>query len=231
MGATPVNTRNPRKQVVFWLLGVVIVSIIAWVWFNPHARHAVQMLFAMREIDRIRAYVQALGPWGPIAMMGLMVAHSVSFVPSELIMVSDVFLFGPVWGIAYAWAGAMLGAYLSFYLARWIGRPIVHRFVPAKMLERFDAFFERRGVLGVFYLRLIPLVSFNALNYACGLTEMSFWEFTWSTGLGILPSGILFGLLYHSVTDQKFAFIGLTVVGIVLLLVLIIKAKMKRFTE
>lgn len=57
---------------------------------------------------------------------------------------------------------------------------------------------------------------------------MTIWQFTWSTGLGILPSGILFALLYHSVTGQKFAFVGLTIVGVVLLIGTIVKSKLSR---
>lgn len=183
-------------------------------------------LLRLRTISEVRAYVNSLGAIGPLIMIGLMIVHSVTFIPSEIIMIADVGFFGPVLGIVYAWVGSMLGAYLSFFLARWIGLPIVKRFVPERVLKRFDVFFEHKGVWGVFLLRLIPLVSFNALNYATGLTQMTMWEFTWSTGLGILPSGILFALLYHSVTGQRFAFFGLTVVGVVLLIATIVKQRL-----
>ena len=31
------------------------------------------------------------------------------------------------------------------------------------------------------------MISFNLINYAAGLTRISWWTFTWATGLGILP--------------------------------------------
>ena len=31
------------------------------------------------------------------------------------------------------------------------------------------------------------MISFNLINWAAGLTRMSWWTFTWATGLGILP--------------------------------------------
>jgi uncharacterized membrane protein YdjX (TVP38/TMEM64 family) len=35
--------------------------------------------------------------------------------------------------------------------------------------------------------RLVPVISFNLINYAAGLLEVGWWRFLWTTGLGILP--------------------------------------------
>ncbi len=40
-------------------------------------------------------------------------------------------------------------------------------------------------------LRLIPIIAFNLINYAVGLARISWWTFTWTTGLGILPMTLL----------------------------------------
>ena len=217
-----------RSRKIYWSIAAAVILLVFVVLMNPPLRSWFVNLFHLRTISEVRSYVDSLGAWGPVIMMGLMVLHSVTFVPSEIIMITDVGLFGPIWGIVYSWIGSMLGAYLSLFLARWLGTPIVKKFVPERLLQRFDAFFAEKGVWGVFLLRLIPLVSFNALNYATGLTRMTIWQFTWSTGLGILPSGILFALLYHSVTGQKFAFVGMTIVGVVLLIAMIMKAKFSK---
>ncbi len=217
-----------RPQAISRLVAAIAVLCMAIVLLDPPLRNSFILLLQFRTISQVRSDVDSLGAFGPIIMIGLMVVHSVTFVPSEIIMVTDVVLFGPVWGIVYSWIGSMLGAYLSFFLARWIGRSIVKKFVPERILQRFDGFFEHKGVWGVFVLRLIPLVSFNALNYATGLTKMTLWQFTWSTGLGILPASILFALVYQSVNGQKYAFVGLTIVGILMLVVLVAKAKLSK---
>ncbi|GMA64216.1 hypothetical protein GCM10025859_46560 [Alicyclobacillus fastidiosus] len=116
----------------------------------------------------------------------------------------------------------------AFFLARWLGRPIVNRFVPTRALEKFDQFMVNRGVSGIFVLRLIPLVSFNALNYASGLTTLTLWQFTWTTGLGTLPATLLIALLYRSVIGQKYAFIGLIIVGVVMLLGLVLRWRLTK---
>ncbi len=39
----------------------------------------------------------------------------------------------------------------------------------------------------LFVSRFLPVISFNVINYAAGLTNISWLTFTWATGLGILP--------------------------------------------
>jgi uncharacterized membrane protein YdjX (TVP38/TMEM64 family) len=43
----------------------------------------------------------------------------------------------------------------------------------------------------VFLARFLPVISFNLVNYAAGLTKISWWTFGWTTGVGILPVTIL----------------------------------------
>ncbi|WP_083486066.1 TVP38/TMEM64 family protein [Alicyclobacillus ferrooxydans] len=217
-----------RRRATSWVIFIVILIAALLVLLDPPLRALFLHMFSLKTINDLRAYVRSLGPWGPIALIALMVLHSVTFVPAEVISISDVVIFGPVLGLVYAWIGAMLGAYLSYFLARWFGRPIVNRFVPKRLLERFDTFFESEGLKGVLILRLIPLVSFNALNYASGLTKMTFWDFTWTTGLGILPMEILISVLYQSAVGEKYAVVGLTIVGIALLVGLVIRLKLRK---
>lgn len=204
-----------RRQ-VWWTVvaSVLVAAAAATLVAMPGWRETLAHLVSLETVSVIRQRVHAMGIWGPVLLIALMVMHSVAFFPSEVVTIADVALFGPVAGVAYSWIGSMLGAYLAFFLARAFGRPFVDRFVPERALRRFDAFMEHRGAPGVFVLRLIPLISFNALNYACGLTRLGFWRFTWTTGLGILPAGLLIALLYQSAVGQKYAFAGLTVIGI-----------------
>jgi len=39
------------------------------------------------------------------------------------------------------------------------------------------------------------VISFNLINYAAGLTTISWWTFTWATALGILPLTCLMVLM------------------------------------
>jgi uncharacterized membrane protein YdjX (TVP38/TMEM64 family) len=37
------------------------------------------------------------------------------------------------------------------------------------------------------FIRLVPLISFNLVNYAAGLLGVGWWPFLWTTAIGILP--------------------------------------------
>ena len=54
-----------------------------------------------------------------------------------------------------------------------------------------DDWAARNGWQVVLVSRFIPVIAFNLINYAAGLTRLSWWRFLWTTGIGILPLTIL----------------------------------------
>jgi uncharacterized membrane protein YdjX (TVP38/TMEM64 family) len=61
--------------------------------------------------------------------------------------------------------------------------------------EKLDAWAARQGGGMLLLSRFVPVISFNLINYAAGLTAISWWTFTWATALGILPLTFLMVLL------------------------------------
>ncbi|MDH3391803.1 MAG: VTT domain-containing protein [Desulfobulbaceae bacterium] len=64
---------------------------------------------------------------------------------------------------------------------------------------KIDAWSQEEGATALLVARLIPVISFNVVNYAAGLTKVSLWTFSWTTGIGILPMTILMVMLGDSV--------------------------------
>jgi uncharacterized membrane protein YdjX (TVP38/TMEM64 family) len=104
-------------------------------------------------------------------------------------------IWGPVWGTAITWIGAMLGAAFAFGVVRWLGRPVLRRLLSAGQWQRLDGWSTRQGGAALLVSRLIPLIAFNLINYAAALAGISWWTFLWATGLGILPLTILLAIL------------------------------------
>lgn len=148
---------------------------------------------------QVDAFVAAWGMWSAVGSMALMVLHSFVPVPAEVIAVTNGMLFGPFWGVAVTWAGAMLGAVAAFAASRWLGRPVVCRFVPAEHRAAIERWTVRPGSL--LLLRLIPVVSFNLVNFAAGLAGAGWWDFLWTTALGILPLTVLSVVLGARIFD------------------------------
>ena len=139
-------------------------------------------------IQRIEDEIRAWGPFGVVASIGLMVVHSFVPFPAEFVAVANGMLFGVVWGVVITWTGAMLGAFAAFGLARLLGRPFVARVVRGKdNWRRIDQWTVDQGWQVLLISRFIPVIAFNLVNYAAGLTGVSWLTFAWTTALGILP--------------------------------------------
>ena len=124
-----------------------------------------------------------------------MVLHSFVPFPAEFVAMANGMVYGPLWGTAITWLGAMLGAFAAFGLARALGRPFVKRAASRGEWHKIDDWLARQGGSAVFISRFLPVISFNMINYAAGLAPISWRTFTWATGLGILPMTMLMVIL------------------------------------
>ena len=162
------------------LVLVVIVALGVYAWWSD-------IVGLAPTTKGIEAEIRSWGRWAVAASIGLMIAHSLIPFPAELVTFANGMLFGPVWGVAITWTGAMLGASLAFALARWFGRPFVDALMSERHRDAIDRWAKRQGIGVLLMSRLMPLISFNVINYAAGLAPISWWTFLWTTGLGILP--------------------------------------------
>lgn len=171
-------------------VGVTILVAIGLVVVAASAALSLGLDLGLTARD-IEATISAWGPWGVTLSIGLMVAHSFVPFPAEFLAIANGMLYGPVWGTAITWTGAMLGAFLAFALARWLGRSFVQVVVAQRHWEALDEWTAHQGGYVVLISRFIPVIAFNLINYAAGLTRISWWTFTWTTGVGIMPLTVL----------------------------------------
>ena len=146
----------------------------------------------------IQQFVETLrswGMWGVLGSVGLMMIHSFIPFPAELLACANGMVYGPVWGTVITWIGAMIGAVIAFALARRLGRPFVERMVAQRDWHVLDDWAAKKGWRVVLIARFVPVIAFNLINYAAGLIRISWWQFLWTTGVGILPLTVLMVLM------------------------------------
>ncbi|CAH2713416.1 hypothetical protein BACCIP111895_00551 [Neobacillus rhizosphaerae] len=176
------------------------------------------------DVEGFRDYLLSFGSLAAVVSGLLMVFQAIiAPLPAFVITFANGLLFGWGWGAVLSWSSAMAGALLCFYLAKILGRPVVEKIVTKKALNWWDSFFARYGKHAVFIARLVPIVSFDLVSYAAGVTSISFWQFFWATGLGQLPATILYSYLGQNATSTVeilfFIFtivIALAVIGMIL---------------
>jgi uncharacterized membrane protein YdjX (TVP38/TMEM64 family) len=146
---------------------------------------APRLLALVADIDRF-------GAAAPIVFILIYAAGIVALVPSTVLTLAAGALFGIVHGLIYAFAGATLGSTCAFLLGRHGARRLVERrlaHMPKFAAVERAAAAEGRRI--VFLLRLSPVVPFNLLNYALGLTTMSVWDFILA-GFGSIPGELIY---------------------------------------
>jgi len=168
-------------------VGLALVAVTAWWWLRPPAWLPA---FVMRAASAVQLLREA-GAWGALVSIGIMIAHSFIPFPAEILALANGAVFGTLGGSAVTWVGAMLGAASTFWLIRSVGRPAVRRFLAPKDHARLARWSSDRGGRDLLLGRLVPVIAFNLINYAAALSEVSWWTFLWTTGLGILPMTVL----------------------------------------
>jgi uncharacterized membrane protein YdjX (TVP38/TMEM64 family) len=134
--------------------------------------------------------------WAPVVSVGLMILQAVAApLPAFLITFANGLAFGAFWGGLLSLFGASVAAVISFYLARAFGRTPVEALVGKTGLESADRWFERWGACAVFVARLVPVVSFDVISFAAGLTRMNFWGFLAATVFGAAPATFVYSFL------------------------------------
>ena len=153
-----------------------------------------------RDMTKMRDFLLSFGPLAPIVSFLLMVLQSVAApLPAFVITIANGLLFGAFWGTILSWTSAMVGAALCYGIAKALGRPVVERLVGAAPLAKSDAVFNRYGTHAVLIARLVPLISFDVVSYAAGLTSIGFVPFLIATGIGQLPATIVYSVLGQNI--------------------------------
>ncbi|NUR25450.1 MAG: TVP38/TMEM64 family protein [Catenulispora sp.] len=129
-----------------------------------------------------------------ILYVALYVLATLLPVPKAILSLTAGLVFGIPGGIAVTLVGATLGAVVAFYLARVLGRAPIEQY-GGRRLAWLDDRLTRHGFVAMVGLRLVPLVPFTALNYAAGLTRISWPAYTLGTLLGITPGAVLYVVL------------------------------------
>ena len=206
--ATEATSSRPAWHAVvsargLFLLGL-LAALVAYVAIAPLRTTINAGVAALdpRDINRLREYLRSFGPWAPVVSFLLMVLHAVTVpFPAFVITLANGLLFGAFWGTLLSWSSAMVCAAICYGIAKSLGRPVVERLVGQRALDKSDHFFERYGSHAVLITRLIPVVSFDGVSYAAGLTRMSLLSFLIATGIGQLPATIAYSMLGESLVS------------------------------
>lgn len=195
--AEPAEVTQPKRARWPWLLAAGLVAglvglYFAWPAFGAGV-HEGWTVFRTGDHDRISAWVQQFGWWGPVLIVGAMVLQMFLVVVNIVLLVLvAVLAYGPIWGSALALLGVVVASSVGFGLGRLVGHDAVVRWLGPQTTQKFDRVLHRYGFWAVVLARLSPLLSDDAISVVAGVAGMRYRRFLLATVLGAAP---LIGLL------------------------------------
>lgn len=173
-------------------------SLLRWTGLALVAAAAIA-LAVVKPLDgaAVQGWIQSAGAAGPLLFVALYAVATVFFAPGAVLTLAGGALFGPLWGTLWNLSGATLGAALAFLIGRWIGADWVARHAGPR-LQRLNDGVASEGWRFVAFVRLVPLFPFNLLNYALGLTRISFGAYALASAVFMLPGAFTYTWLGHA---------------------------------
>lgn len=178
---------------------VAIVGVCGWLLW-AHSEW-------FRDPQSVKREVVQFGIWGPIIYMVLYAVGPSFLVPGAVMTIAAGLAFGTGWGSVYSLIGADIGAVVAFGAGRWLGKSFVERIVGERFHEVLRKI-ARNGFQIIFYLRMVPVIPYNALNLLAGASPIKFKDYFWASMIGMVPGTILFAFLgdalWHPMSPRFF---------------------------
>jgi uncharacterized membrane protein YdjX (TVP38/TMEM64 family) len=173
----PPSHPSARSTVLIGVLAVLAVAALV----------VVALTVDLPDVSVLRTWIMSVGPLAPLAFVAGYAVIVPTPIPKGVLTAAGGVAFGIAAGIPLVLLGATTGAALSFGISRLLGRDAVDHLAHGR-LERVDALIERHGVTAALVVRLVPVLPFTVLNYACGVTAMRLRHYLVGTASGLAPS-------------------------------------------
>ncbi|AFZ30438.1 SNARE associated Golgi family protein [Gloeocapsa sp. PCC 7428] len=160
-------------------LSLIVLLVAVGIWFVNRV-----------GIEQVRANVDQLGVWAPLAVISLrMVSVVIPALPSTAYSILSGVLFGFAQGIVVIAIADLIACNLNFYIAKRYGRSLVQKFVGQRFISRVDSLSQKYLERNIFLVTGFLMTGlFDFVAYAVGLTQMKWRSFILALILGIAIS-------------------------------------------
>lgn len=167
------------------LLGLIVSAVL--VWWGIEAG-------VLTSLESLRAFITALGAWGPLAFLVITVALVVfPVIPGGLTVIAAPVLFGAVEGIALAYLAVCTGLLLNFTIGRYVGLGLLEKALAPRTVEKYLGWTRRPGFTRAFAAAItVPIAPDDLLCYLAGTTRMR-----WRTAAVIILLGKPWSLMVY----------------------------------
>ena len=165
---------------------------------------AIAFLPVERWILALVEWIRAAGATGAAVYAVVYVGATLLLLPGSVLTAGAGFAYGPTWGTLLVSPVSVTAATLAFVLGRtlargWVSQRVAHH----PRFAAIDRAIGERGLKIVLLLRLSPVLPFNLLNYALGLTRVRLRDYVLGSFFGMLPGTFLYVYIGSLVTNAS----------------------------
>lgn len=137
--------------------------------------------------------IEGLGPFGPLVFVIFCVLATLIFVPNPVLALAAGALFGIPIGFVLISISSTLSAAGVFLVGRFLSRKwVIKKIALSEKTKALDDAVTKDGWKMVALLRQTAVVPFSIMNYALGLSKITFKRYVLATWIGMMPGLMLY---------------------------------------
>ena len=185
----------------------MVITLLSTIDFSVFTEFINSSYFHLQQfLQNTLNWINSLGALGGIVFIGIYIIATLAFLPAAILTLGAGVIFGVIWGSLYVFIGATLGAVAAFLVGRYLAQGWVKEKISSyKKFAIIDKAVSKEGLKIVLLVRLSPLFPFNLLNYAFGITSVSFQDYLIGS-VGMIPGTIMY--VYFGYLLGNIALIG-----------------------
>ena len=172
---------------------IASLSLVGLIWaYRYHQAHCVQCI-SIKTFSPgvIKHFIQSFGSGAFFVYVFLYLVNTISLIPPIGIMsLTAGFVFGPLWGTVALMTGSFLGTTATFFISRHLGGHFVDKILKGRARE-FQDKLNQNGFKVILFIRLVPLLPWEVVNYASGLSRIKYRDYIAGTLIGIFPAVVI----------------------------------------
>ncbi len=195
-----------KKKIFMAIAFLVIVIVSVYVLIltiidNTFLFRTIQDFFILPLLD--------IGFWAVLIFLLLMVLQSlIAPIPSELVLLSGAMIFGFWGGVILGIIGSMLSAAITYYVSNRGGRAILEATgdkisLADRMISIMDEWIESWGFWAIVVGRAVPVIMFDPVSYAAGISNIKPKQYYIATLIGSIPRAIFYAYLGYLMLDGR----------------------------
>ena len=211
-------TKTGRKKVEWTKKRIIMVVLFSLIVLISIAILIVTFIDKTFLFNTVLNYfifpLESIKYWSILLFLIFMIIQSLIVpIPSELVLLAGGMLYGSwlgpggVWlGISVGVVGSVLSGIVTYFLANRGGRPILevtgeHSKIADRFVLAMDLWIEKWGIWAIIVGRAVPVVMFDPISYAAGISNIKWKMYTFATFIGSIPRSIFYAIIGYQMVS------------------------------